>query len=93
MNASGGMLFSRQNPSLFLSLSEKNSAAVEPITTPNPYRTTVLEKAGKKYEAVYYFTHVYKPDDIISEDELMPLVFESGKLVGIGSDFVFKLKE
>lgn len=55
----------------------------------NPYRTeTLTGKDGKTYEVLYYYTDLKQRDDKITDDELTPLVFEDGKLIGWGYPFL-----
>jgi hypothetical protein len=55
----------------------------------NPYRTeTLTGKDGKVYEVLYYYTDLKQRDDKITDDELTPLVFEDGKLIGWGYPFL-----
>ena len=55
----------------------------------NPYRTEILtSKDGKSYEVLYYYTDLKQRDDKITDDELTPLVFEHGKLIGWGYPFL-----
>ncbi len=55
----------------------------------NPYRTeTFTGKDGKTYEVLYYYTDLKQRDDKIADDELTPLVFEDGKLIGWGYPFL-----
>jgi len=55
----------------------------------NPHRTeTVTGKDGKVYEVLYYYTDLKQRDDKITDDELTPLVFEDGKLIGWGYSFL-----
>lgn len=67
--------------------------AYETMTLTNPYRAETVQTGEKKYEVMYYFTSVKNPDGFISDEELTPLVFENGKLIGKGHDFLFRLKE
>lgn len=53
-----------------------------------PYRSeTLTGKDGKSYEVLYYYTHLKQRDDRITDDELTPLVFQGGKLIGRGYPF------
>lgn len=53
----------------------------------NPYRSeTVTGKDGRTYEVLYYYTDLKQQDDKITDDELTPVVFQGGKLVGVGYD-------
>ncbi len=51
----------------------------------NPYRTeTLTGKDGKTSVILSYYTDLKQRDDKITDDELTPLVFENGKLIGWG---------
>jgi hypothetical protein len=55
----------------------------------NPYRSeTLTGKDGKSYEVLYYYTELKQRDDRITDDELTPLVFHDGKLIGWGYPFL-----
>lgn len=54
----------------------------------NPYRTTGFQSEGKAYDILYYWTDVKQKDDVITDDELTPLIFENGKLIGWGRDLL-----
>ena len=62
------------------------------MTINNPYRRTTLRGTNKTYEIIYYVTSVVVDDNIIDENELTPLVFSGGKLVGWGWGFVENLR-
>ncbi len=64
----------------------------KPITFKNPYRRETIAAGDKSYDVDYYFTSVKKPDDAISDDELVPFVFENDKLIGQGWEFLNQLK-
>lgn len=58
----------------------------------NPYRDeTVTAKDGKHYEVLYYYTDMKQRDDKITDDELTPLIFQDGKLVGWGDSALQRL--
>ena len=63
-----------------------------PIVIANPQRTEHIKACGKIWEVEYYFTRVQKPDGIISDDELTPLVFRDGQFVGRGWPFLRTIK-
>jgi hypothetical protein len=55
----------------------------------NPYRSEALTgKDGESYEVLYYYTDLKQRDDKITDDELTPLVFQDGKLIGWGYPFL-----
>lgn len=63
------------------------------VTVNNPYRSEALEtKNGRKIKILYYFTELIKEASTtwevytIKNNELTPLIFEEGKLIGIGED-------
>jgi hypothetical protein len=56
------------------------AAGYKHLTVPNPYKSEAI----KDYIIEYYIEAVRHPDGIVSDDELMPLVFENGKLIGRG---------
>lgn len=58
------------------------------ITITNPYRSEVLQGKDKTLEVIYYVTDDKNNDGAISDDELTPLVFDNGKLIGWGWSFL-----
>jgi len=58
------------------------------ITITNPYRSEILQARDKTLEVVYYVTDVKREDAAITDDELTPLVFDNGKLIGWGWSFL-----
>lgn len=54
---------------------------------PNPYSTEKFESGGKSYEVLYYFVNPKPKDGAVTDDELEPLVFESGRLSGRGWEY------
>ena len=62
------------------------SDSAQPITIPNPYRVKDIKTAQGACTAEYYVTAVHHPNGIVSDDELMPLVFCKGILTAKGSD-------
>jgi len=61
---------------------------VSGTTINNPYKTETLVENGKTYEVVFYYTQTLKNDRVITNDELTPIVFYEGKVVGYGWLFV-----
>ncbi len=61
----------------------------KPATTiTNPYRSEILQGKDKTLEVIYYVTDDKNNDGAISDDELTPLVFDNGKLIGWGNSFL-----
>lgn len=57
------------------------------IKVSNPYKSEILQGKDKLYEVWYYYTDLKSDDGAITDDELTPLVFEDGKLIGWGQSF------
>jgi hypothetical protein len=62
------------------------------ITIQNPYRNEEFSISGRTYKVLYYLTQIQMADDIISENELTPLVFLNDKLLYKTWDDLSKLK-
>ncbi len=54
----------------------------------NPYRTSGFVAENKMYDVLHYWTDVKRRDGVITDDELTPLLFENGKLIGWGRELV-----
>jgi hypothetical protein len=54
----------------------------KPLTIANPYRTESVK--GTDYFIEYYVESVRQPDGVVSDNELMPVVYKNGKLIGRG---------
>jgi hypothetical protein len=59
----------------------------------NPYKSAILQGENKTLEVLYYYTELkqafyFRPVSRISDDELTPLVFDDGKLIGWGREFL-----
>ena len=67
-------------------------------TVNSPYKSEILQREGKPFEVLYYYTDVKNALYIanpatVHDDELTPLVFEDGKLIGWGADFLKNIKK
>jgi len=51
---------------------------------PNPYKTSKGKMNGKPIDVIYYVTRIEKDDDVYTNSELTPLVFENDRLIGWG---------
>jgi len=61
-----------------------SKAAAKPITIANPYKSENIKTAQGTCAAEYYVTALRHPDGVITDDELMPLVFCNGVLAEKG---------
>ena len=98
-------LFVMGNKQHYTELDEKKGLfqkkPVKPIYINNPYKTEILrgkekDKNGEKekiFEVLYYYTEKKRNDGKITDDELTPLVFEEGRLMGWGWSFLETTKK
>ena len=63
-------------------------AANTNLTITNPYRSEILQGKDRTLEVVYYVTDDKNNDGTINDNELTPLVFDDGKLIGWGWSFL-----
>jgi len=54
----------------------------KPLTIPNPYKTEAIKDTD--YLIEYYIEAIRQPDNVVHDNELMPLIFKGGKLIGRG---------
>jgi len=54
----------------------------KPLTISNPYKTETIKGTG--YFIEYYIEAIRQPDGIVSDNELMPLIFKNGDLIARG---------
>ena len=51
----------------------------------NPYATRFIKNvSGESLEVMYYYTGMKKGDDIVTEDELVPIILKDDSVVGWG---------
>jgi hypothetical protein len=67
-------------------------------TVNSPYKSEILQGKDKTFEVLYYYTDIKSAIYIanpatITDDELTPLVFDNGKLIGWGADFLEDIKK
>jgi hypothetical protein len=67
-------------------------------TVNSPYKSEILQGKDKTFEVLYYYTDIKSAIYIanpatITDDELTPLVFDNGKLIGWGVDFLEDIKK
>jgi hypothetical protein len=65
------------------------SSQYKPLTIPNPYKTKEIQTPSGTYNVEYYVTAVRQADGIITDDELVPLVFKNGVLQKNGDTHLF----
>jgi hypothetical protein len=58
------------------------------VTISNPYHAEMMQIPGRSIEVLYYVTNLRNSDCMIEEEDLTPLVFENGKLIGWGGHFL-----
>ena len=62
---------------------------VQYLRAKNPMREETVRGAdGRDYLVLFYYTDVKQLDDKITDDELTPVVFREGKVVGVGYAFL-----
>lgn len=62
---------------------------VQYLRATNPMREETVRGAdGKDYLVLFYYTDVKQLDDRITDDELTPVVFRDGKVVGVGTAYL-----
>ena len=59
-----------------------------PVTLNNPYRFETRKKGDRVFEVYYYFTGIKQADGKITNDELLPIIFENDKMIGRGWSFL-----
>ena len=61
---------------------EYQSPNYKPLTIPNPYKSEEIK--GTDYFVEYYIESIRQPDGIVSDNELLPIIYKGGKLFGRG---------
>ncbi len=65
----------------------------KPITVPNPYKKDQWQSERRQWSADYYLTHIARADGVITDDELMPVVFLDEKVAGKGWEYLNQTKK
>ena len=78
---------------ILIGYERQGKEAFKPILVKNPYRMEVLKNHGLDYEVMYFLVSIEKSDGIVSEEELVPLIFKQKKLIAKGRDFLIRLKK
>ncbi len=71
-------------------ISQPDQQYYNPITIVNPFRTEAVQKESNEFIVDYYLAGIVRPDNQVSDDELLPMVFYQNHLIGIGWDFLEK---
>ena len=72
---------------------DRDEQRYKPIVQQNPYRSEEIASKGRKYVVDYYLIGINSSDDRINDDELSPLVFQDGQLVGWGWNYLKRIKD
>jgi transposase len=64
----------------------------KPLTITNPYKTEELKTKDGLYTVEYFVNLVKNSDGVISDDELVPLVFREGLLIAKGKEYLKALR-
>ena len=73
-------------PREFIDPTASNGQTITTIS--NPYRSQIIQRDGKSFEVVFYVTDDKNNDGIISDEELTPLIFDDGKMIGWGWSYL-----
>jgi hypothetical protein len=68
------------------------STDYKPLTIPNPYKVEELTTTAGNYQVEYYITSIHQSDGVVSDNELIPMVFKDGRLVGRGWPYLNSLR-
>lgn len=64
----------------------------KPFVISNPYRAESYTNGNNAYEIEYYLVGINHSDGEVSDDELTPLVYQDGKLIGWGWGYFKRIK-
>jgi len=73
-------------------LRDRGLQRYKPLTEENPRKSQSFKRGGKEYFVDYYLVGIQNQDGKITDDELAPLVFYREELIGMGWDYLNKLK-
>lgn len=65
---------------------ESTSNDYKPLTIANPYKTEDITTKEGTYKVEYYVSSIRQPDGVVTDSELVPLIFHNGLLTGRGWD-------
>jgi hypothetical protein len=64
--------------------SDDPSGTFVPIIVKQPHRKETLRTDKRIYRVLYYFSQIRSADDVITDDELTPYIFEFDRYIGKG---------
>ena len=67
---------------LVIGYESRQSPDYKPLTVANPYKSEAVK--GTDYTIEYYIESIRRPEGVVSDNELMPLIFKNDKLIGRG---------
>ena len=82
-----GVLGSEVTTGYELNQEGASGSGYKPITVKNPYRCDVVHKGQREYAIDYYLVGIQHQDGNVTDEELVPFVFEGDHLVGHGWTF------
>lgn len=74
-------------------IKDKKKGFFEPLYIKHPYRIEKAKYQGRTFQIYYFLTQINKPDAVVSDDELTPVLFEKGIVAAKGWDALFELKK
>jgi Icc-related predicted phosphoesterase len=74
-------------------MGDKTAHVKKEETVTNPYKSELRQANERTYEVLYYYTHDDQPHwpfkrFTILDRELTPIIFQDGKVIGWGSEFL-----
>ncbi len=70
----------------------KDASHFKPLLIKNPYKVESLNSKQNDYIVEYYVSIIKQPDGVVTDDELTPLIFQKGTLVGKGWEYLKNLR-
>ncbi len=64
----------------------------KPMTINNPYKTEDIQVKESTYTVEYYVSRINQPDGVVTNDELTPVVFHDGIVIGKGWNYLKSLR-
>jgi len=74
-------------------LANEKTAEYKPIVVNNPYKTEKISRASKQYDVVYIYQQSQIFDGVVTDQEILPLIFLNDRLIGVGYPELEKIKK